>query len=217
MLIALFANTKHRLYYDCLQELTRVARVRVAADDVPEDVACGGADLAVSFLSRRILRGRALEIPNVNFHPAPPEYPGVGGASRALYDGAEIFGATAHAMVEDVDAGPIYDVRRIEIRRPETCASLFARAEVACLDLLAGVAETLQHDTLQPSPIYKWTGKAMKRAEFNEWLVLDRDDPVKFARKLDATVHPTLPGPYVVVRGHRFALVPPLSRVEDAA
>jgi len=42
-----------------------------------------------------------------NFHPAPPSYPGLSPAAYAIYDGARIYGATVHRMVEKVDAGPI--------------------------------------------------------------------------------------------------------------
>ncbi|MBV8925160.1 MAG: methionyl-tRNA formyltransferase [Bradyrhizobium sp.] len=50
-----------------------------------------------------------------NFHPGPPEYPGWAPAHFALYDGATEFGATAHAMAERVDSGPIVEVARFAI------------------------------------------------------------------------------------------------------
>ncbi len=45
-----------------------------------------------------------------NFHPGPPAYPGWAPSHFALYDQVTEFGATAHIMVEQVDAGPILDV-----------------------------------------------------------------------------------------------------------
>ncbi len=45
-----------------------------------------------------------------NFHPGPPAYPGWAPSHFALYDQAAEFGATAHVMVEQVDAGPILEV-----------------------------------------------------------------------------------------------------------
>jgi methionyl-tRNA formyltransferase len=50
-----------------------------------------------------------------NFHPGSPQYPGWAPAHFALYDQAAEFGATVHAMVERVDAGPIVDVARFPI------------------------------------------------------------------------------------------------------
>ena len=50
-----------------------------------------------------------------NFHPGPPSYPGWAPAHFALYDQATEFGATAHIMVEQVDAGPIVEVEMFPI------------------------------------------------------------------------------------------------------
>jgi methionyl-tRNA formyltransferase len=45
-----------------------------------------------------------------NFHPGPPDYPGLAPAQFAIYHDAANFGATAHLIVEKVDAGPIVGV-----------------------------------------------------------------------------------------------------------
>src|ERR1700680_1920197 len=50
-----------------------------------------------------------------NFHPGSPNYPGWVPAHSAIFDGATGFGATAHAMIERVDAGPIIDVELFDI------------------------------------------------------------------------------------------------------
>lgn len=50
-----------------------------------------------------------------NFHPGPPSYPGWAPAHFALYDQAAEFGATVHAMAEQVDAGPIIEVASFPI------------------------------------------------------------------------------------------------------
>ncbi len=51
-----------------------------------------------------------------NFHPGPPEFPGWAASQFAIYRGATEFGATAHVMVERVDAGPIVAVERFPIK-----------------------------------------------------------------------------------------------------
>jgi methionyl-tRNA formyltransferase len=53
---------------------------------------------------------KALGYGGYNFHPGPPRYPGWSPAHFALYEQAAEFGATAHVMIERVDAGPIIDV-----------------------------------------------------------------------------------------------------------
>jgi methionyl-tRNA formyltransferase len=55
-----------------------------------------------------------------NFHPGSPEFPGWAAAQFAVYHGATEFGATAHRMIERVDAGPIVAVERFCV--PETIA-----------------------------------------------------------------------------------------------
>src|ERR1019366_1708599 len=45
-----------------------------------------------------------------NFHPGPPSYPGWAPSHFALYQQATEFGATAHVMIERVDAGPVIEV-----------------------------------------------------------------------------------------------------------
>jgi len=80
-----------------------------------------------------------------NFHPGPPQYPGWAPAHFALYDNAESFGATAHAMEARVDSGPIVGVesfaipenigvRALEQIAFERLAHLFWRMsrEIAC-------------------------------------------------------------------------------------
>ena len=76
-----------------------------------------------------------------NFHPGPPEYPGWAPAHFALYEGAAEFGATAHAMAERVDSGPIVAVSRFpipsDIRRGRPWRGWPTRISRACTGGLA--------------------------------------------------------------------------------
>jgi len=70
-----------------------------------------------------------------NFHPGPPELPGLCPAQYAIYRGAISFGATAHRMVERVDAGPIVEVGRFEIPAGASLAQIEAAAYRECARL----------------------------------------------------------------------------------
>jgi len=165
-------------------------------------------DFVLSFLNEKILRGALLKCRNVNFHPSPPEWPGRGGASLALYHEAMTYGATAHVMHPKVDAGPILSVRRFSIFPGESCESLFSRAENACLELFYEiVTHIVAHDSLPELSGETWQGQAMTRKQFNEWLILDREDKDDFLRKIRAAKHSQFPGPYVILNGHKFGLV----------
>ena len=57
----------------------------------------------------------ALPSPAYNFHPGPPDYPGIFPSVYALYDGAAAFGVTLNEMIREVDAGPIIAVERFAV------------------------------------------------------------------------------------------------------
>jgi methionyl-tRNA formyltransferase len=166
------------------------------------------ADYVFNFLSDRILKGAILERKNVNFHPAPPEYPGRGTASYALFDNIGSFGACAHVMAAKPDAGPILKVRRFPIGDDEGCESVSRRAELACLDLLQEVVTEIARSGALPPPCGAvWKGAAFTRKQFEEWLMLDPADPDAFARKVRAARHSKYPGPFVTLHGYRFGLI----------
>jgi methionyl-tRNA formyltransferase len=60
----------------------------------------------------------------LNFHPGPPEVPGVHTAAFALYEGLDSFGVTLHHMAARPDAGPIIAVRRFPVAADATRESL---------------------------------------------------------------------------------------------
>lgn len=59
-----------------------------------------------------------------NIHPGPPEYPGSFPEAFAIWEQADTFGATAHEMVEAVDAGPIVHVERFPMPHRPTLQQL---------------------------------------------------------------------------------------------
>jgi methionyl-tRNA formyltransferase len=72
----------------------------------------------IAFVTPVIVPARilgALGFGAYNFHPGPPHYPGWVPSHFAIYDKAEHFGATAHVMIEQVDAGPIVGVKMFAI------------------------------------------------------------------------------------------------------
>jgi methionyl-tRNA formyltransferase len=142
----------------------------------------------------------------VNIHPAPPEWPGVGAASLALFDGAKQFGVTAHIMAERVDSGPILAVRRFAIEEADTCETLSAKAIVAANRLFDELLPTLARGEATKS-CERWTKPAMTRRQFERWMTLTANDPVDVVRrKVRALRHSKLPGPFLDFHGFRFEL-----------
>ncbi len=75
-------------------------------------------DYIISYLSRWVVPAELLERARraaVNFHPASPDYPGIGCNNFALYENAAEYGVTCHHMAPRVDSGEIIAVRRFPV------------------------------------------------------------------------------------------------------
>jgi methionyl-tRNA formyltransferase len=84
-----------------------------------------------------------------NFHPGPPSYPGWAPAHFALYHQATEFGATAHVMVERVDAGSIIEVAMFAIPADISVLGLEGMAYARLAQLFWRMAKWL---ALNPEP-----------------------------------------------------------------
>src|ERR1700737_238198 len=100
-----------------------------------------------------------------NFHPGPPEYPGWRPGLLALADGSTQFGVTVHAMTEVVDAGPIAQVGRFEIKRGDSIAALEKRSFVHLARMFRALSKALatQAEPLPVVPIH-WSPRTKKVA-----------------------------------------------------
>lgn len=127
-------------------------------------------DVIISYLSRWIVPAHIIKRADlaINFHPAPPEYPGIGCFNWALYEGARTYGATCHAMVARVDWGPIIAVRRFDIAAGETVASLIERAYDVQLGLFREIMTPM---------LAGWSGQRRSRAALDALAVATDDMP----------------------------------------
>lgn len=186
--------------------------VRQLPAEVFEAAATGKVDYVFNFLSAVKVPEDILDSTNklaLNFHPAPPEYPGVGCASYALFDRAETYGVVAHRMEKTYDSGEILKVLRFPITPGDYCDTLFDRALNYTLLLFYEVCyELAQHGKLDPCG-EEWARQPGTRKEFEEWMVIRFSDSEELAeRKIRATQHNRFAGPYVEFMGRRFAMPP---------
>jgi len=169
-------------------------------------------DFLFNFLSPVIIPAKALQrigIASINFHPAPPEWPGVGSASYALYEGDKTFGVTAHLMMEKVDAGPIIRAMRFPIFPHDTCDKLFERALNYSLILFYEIVAEIVLTGEIPETNETWKRKAISRATFEKWMTLNiSDSPEEIERKIKAVRHSKFPGPFLEIAGMKFELPP---------
>src|ERR1700726_646409 len=102
-----------------------------------------------------------------NFHPGPPSYPGWAPSHFALYDQATEFGATAHVMVEQVDAGPIIDVSLFPIPADISVLGLEGLAYAHLARLFWRMAKSLATDPQAPPTLpIKWGDKKYSRRAY---------------------------------------------------
>src|SRR5688572_17410059 len=86
-------------------------------------------DAGISFMWTGKIKKQELDVPWINFHPAPlPEYKGRNLCYHALLNGAKEFGATVHYMDENFDTGEIIEVRRFPIEDSDDAESLSEKA-----------------------------------------------------------------------------------------
>ena len=167
-------------------------------------------DFLFSFLCPVLIKEsmlRATRIASINFHPAPPKYPGVCCASYAIYNGDSKYGATAHIMDSQPDSGIILQTREFPILENDTCETIYDRAIHDSLKLFYDLLDPLA-STGQAEPNgQKWTCKAYTRKQFERWMTLSPDDPPeKIKRIIRAVRHSRFPGPFMEIDGKKVEL-----------
>jgi methionyl-tRNA formyltransferase len=198
--------------------ITRSNRAMRKLPEIVEQTVSDGppVDYLFNFLSPLKISKKILEsakVAAINFHPAPPEHPGVGCASYAIFEalteGKWEYGVSAHLMEEEYDAGAILKVLRFPIAQNDYCDTLFDRALNYTLMLYYEVLfQIATQGMLEPSGDL-WRKKSGSRKEFEAWMTLKTDDPQELVeKKIRASRHSRFYGPYLEVFGERFALPP---------
>ena len=178
-------------------------------DPFPETAAKWEGDVIISYRSRWIVPGRVLSkaaVAALNFHPAPPQYPGVGGYNFALYDGATSFGVTCHHMVTEAETGGLVAVDRFPVLEMDDAATLATRAHDHLLVLFYKIVSRLTQREELPASEEAWARSPYTRKEFNELNQIRPDmDEDEIARRIRATGYGSWK-PVVRLAGYRFEL-----------
>ena len=169
-------------------------------------------DLLISYISPWIVPKAVLDKTkrwNINFHPGPPEYPGIGCFNFAIFDSAKQFGATAHIMEPKVDTGGIIGVNRFPITDSENVETLSIKTYEAQLTIFKYVIHFLVTNDCLPDCDETWKRKPYKRSELEELATIKPDmSEEEINNKIRATYYPGKPAPYIEVHGHKFEYNP---------
>lgn len=181
-------------------------------DALPEAARQWNGDHIISYLSRWVVPPELLLRATkaaVNFHPASPEYPGIGCINFALYEGAAEYGVTCHHMAPRVDTGGIIAVRRFPVLPEDDVASLLRRTYEVQIALFHEIAGLMAEGRELPVSGERWSRPPFTRREFNELFEITPDmSKAEIARRVRAVSYGHFQ-PHVDLEGYRFEYKPP--------
>lgn len=196
-------------------------------EKLPQEARDWRGDYILCFRSLFFLPGTVLDnaaIAAVNFHPAPPEYPGSGCVNFALYDGAGTYGVTAHIMNEKIDNGAILEVRRFPVAPEDRLPQVLARTHEAltgqAMDFVSGLAAEgagFLERKRAAAATEAWRGEARKMRELEALQIIDPDvSAEELERIIRATYIEGYP-PRIVLHGYEFVLASDRKTAEPGA
>jgi methionyl-tRNA formyltransferase len=178
-------------------------------DPLPSSVRDWSGEYVVSYLSRWVVPSEVLRSASgaaINFHPAPPAYPGIGCTNFALYENAEYYGVTCHHMAQKVDTGDIIAVRRFPMFDEDDVASVLRRTYAHLLVLFYEIAALMAAGAPLPTSSERWTRAPFTRQQFAE---LGRITPDMAQDEVRRRIRATRYGPwkpFVELHGIQFEL-----------
>lgn len=154
----------------------------------------------------------------INFHPAPPKYPGIGCYNYAIWNEDKEYGVTAHFMDEILDHGKIIRMYPVDIYENDTISTLKNRSITMLKTLFySTIWAILNNDGFVTEYNGKW-GKYKSKKDFDDFCNLYSDLDLYYRgiinnkcleRKLRATYFKGASDlPYIEVNGKKWCLIP---------
>jgi len=145
-------------------------------DPLPGETEVWDGDVIISYLSRWVIPDNLLKrarIAAINFHPASPDYPGIGCNNFALYEEAKEYGVTCHHMARKVDTGDIIAVKRFAVFPDDDVRSLLQRTYDYQLVLFYEIAAGILQGKPLPASTETWSRNPFSRKEFDQLSIID--------------------------------------------
>jgi methionyl-tRNA formyltransferase len=185
--------------------------VRVARGErFPEICKQWSGEFIISYLSPFVIPENILKkasIAAINFHPGPPEYPGIGCTNFAIYNEENSYGVTCHHMDKNVDTGKVIWVKRFPIHINESVYSLTKRSYTHIQELFYQLMDSLIRQKTLPRSNEVWLRRPYTRKELNELAVVtDVMSEREVSRRIRAMKYPGAQGAYKIKNGNRIAL-----------
>jgi methionyl-tRNA formyltransferase len=142
----------------------------------------------------------------LNFHPGPPEYPGIGCTNYAIYNEDSNYGATCHIMSEKIDDGEILEVKRFKIRKNENLYSLTMNTYKNMYGLyLKILGKIIDEKEFKISKKSSWKGEPKTRKEFLSFLKLSTNmSNSEIKKRIFSTTYPGFEPAQFNIKGIKF-------------
>lgn len=181
-------------------------------DVFPTEAMNESCDLIISYLSPWIIPLDFLKKAKfraINFHPGPPEYPGIGCFNFAIYNGEKTYGVIAHEMEAKVDTGRIIGIKRFPIKRSDSVYSLSMNSYKHMFSLFAETMDYILKNNKLPVCSEEWKRKPYLRKELEDLCKVGVNMTGKeITRRIKATAYPNMPGVYLDIGGYKFEYNP---------
>ena len=169
-------------------------------------------DIIISYLSPWIITNNLLnktKLYNINFHPGPPNYPGIGCYNFAIYNQEKFYGVTAHIMNSKVDTGKILGVKKFKINKHITLDKLINLSYLKMYELFKDIVNKTLKNELFPSSNISWKRKPYKRIDLENLCLLKKNyKKNEILKRIRSTYYPGYPGPYFIINDRKFEYNP---------
>ncbi|NQT06207.1 MAG: hypothetical protein HQ575_01555 [Candidatus Omnitrophica bacterium] len=177
-------------------------------DPFPKQPYNESPDIIISYLSPWIIPSKILKrtkLWNINFHPGPPEYPGIGCFNFAVYNNEKTYGVTAHIMDKKVDTGKIISVKRFRLLESDSIYNLSMKSYDEMFSAFLDVMNFVLDRKELPHCTEKWKRKPYKRNDLEALCKISpRMSKKEIAKRIKASTYPDMPGAYIDLSGYRF-------------
>lgn len=142
----------------------------------------------------------------INFHPATPDFPGIGCNNFALYNNVPEYGATCHHMAAQVDTGAVIAVKKFPVFETDTVSSILTRTHDHQLSLFYDIMSFIVAGKDLPVSKETWSRKPYTRKELNELATLRSDmSKDEMSKRIRATAFENWL-PTIEIQGFTFEL-----------
>jgi len=198
------ANTVLTLFEDAT--VVRVAK----GERLPEVATSWAGDWLISYLCPMVLPKDLLNKATsgaINFHPGPPEYPGIGCTNFAIYNDEKIYGVTCHFMASKVDTGQIIEVSHLPVYENDSVYTLTRRCYAYQIRLFHTIMDRILNDKPLEAGDLTWQRKPYTSTDFKKLYTITPDmSEEEIERRIRATSFPGYAGPELLLHGRKYVL-----------